>query len=317
MAAPARWDEACFAVPAVRALMATGLKTGILCRTEQVGLWETLPGLQVVAMPAKSRDAVAVIRSRWQAGLIWEKGDAADAIIRADLPRRLGPAACDLGKRLTHPLAAAPGPLDHRVRFYLAAVEEMGIPTDKPEFFAAAETPGERIPCSVLLSPESDFGPSHEWPADRWLEIGRKLIDAGWRVTVAAARDGKRPIAEPLAAELGQSVVILDARLLGSVLPSLATQTLVVAADGSLPHLVAHLGATCVTLFGPNDPAWRRPLGKRHAVLWRHVECAPCLLQKCPLDLRCQQELETANVWKTLQEMLPNLPQASLAGTAH
>jgi ADP-heptose:LPS heptosyltransferase len=79
---------------------------------------------------------------------------------------------------------------------------------------------------------------------------------------------------------------------------------LVVAADGSLPHLAAHVGSTCVTLFGPNDPAWKRPLGKRHAVVRRHVECAPCLLAKCPMDLRCQKELEAERVWIALRGKL-------------
>ena len=31
VAAPERWDETCFAVPAVRALVASGLGVGILC----------------------------------------------------------------------------------------------------------------------------------------------------------------------------------------------------------------------------------------------------------------------------------------------
>ena len=42
---------------------------------------------------------------------------------------------------------------------------------------------------------------------------------------------------------------------------------------------------TDVTLFGPNDPAWKRPLGKRHAVVRRHVECAPCLAARCAMRI--------------------------------
>src|SRR5690606_5787049 len=91
---------------------------------------------------------------------------------------------------------------------------------------------------------------------------------------------------------------------LAGALPLLAAHSLVIAADGSLPHLAAHVGSTCVTLFGPNDPAWRRPLGRRHLVVKRHVECAPCLLAKCPMDLRCQNELETGRVRQAVLEKL-------------
>ena len=107
-----------------------------------------------------------------------------------------------------------------------------------------------------------------------------------------------------MAKNLGESVDFFQTTPLAGVLPFLAVHGLVIAADGSLPHLAAHAGATCVTLFGPNDPAWKRPLGRRHAVVRRHVECAPCLLAKCPLDQRCQSELEADRVWQTVREKL-------------
>ncbi|HSP42760.1 MAG TPA: hypothetical protein VLO11_07820, partial [Luteolibacter sp.] len=170
VAAPERWDEACFMLPAVRAVIASGLKTAVFCHPSQCGLWKTVPGAEVIAIPGKTRDAVETIRGRWQAALLWETGRAADNAAKAGIPRRLGPAADKkLRKRLTHPISAAPGPLEHRVRFYLTAVEEMGIATDRPEFFAPIQSPPDSG--AVLLSPESDFGPNHEWPTDRWQEL--------------------------------------------------------------------------------------------------------------------------------------------------
>jgi ADP-heptose:LPS heptosyltransferase len=109
--------------------------------------------------------------------------------------------------------------------------------------------------------------------------------------------DGGRGLGKRLAAELGEGVEFFHASPLAGALPLLAVHGLVIAADSSLPHLAAHVGATCVTLFGPNDPVWKRPLGRRHGVVRRHVECAPCLMAKCPLDMRCQNELETGRVW--------------------
>jgi ADP-heptose:LPS heptosyltransferase len=126
------------------------------------------------------------------------------------------------------------------------------------------------------------------------------LIESGRRVTVAGI-DSRRGLGRFLAQNLGDSVEFLQAAPLAGALPLLAAHRSVVAADGSLPHLAAHAGATCITLFGPNDPAWKRPLGRRHAVVRRHVECAPCLLAKCPLDQRCQNELDTDRVWQAVQ----------------
>ena len=156
----------------------------------------------------------------------------------------------------------------------------------------------------MLLCPGSDFGPNHEWPVERWVEIATRLQAAGKRLTVAGV-DGGRGLGKSLADKLGEGVEYFHAAPLAAALPVLAAHGLVVAADGSLPHLAAHAGATCVTLFGPNDPAWRRPLGRRHSAVRRHVECAPCLLPKCPLDLRCQLELDVDRVWAAVRERLP------------
>jgi len=305
VAAPERWDEACFAVPALRALVASGLATGILCAEEQRDFWQTLEAITVIDFPVKTKAKIvaAKLSGNWQASLAWETGLPAEAFKLAGIPRRLGPDERRLKKLLTHPLGFAASPLEHRVKHYLAAVEELGIETGRAELFAPAVLEVEPVAGSVLLCPDSDFGPNHEWPHEHWLEIAARLIEAGRSVTVASV-DGGRGLGKDMANRLGEGVECFHASPLAGILPSLAVHGLVIAADGSLPHLAAHAGATCVTLFGPNDPAWKRPLGRRHSVVRRHVECAPCLLPKCPLDLRCQNELDVERVWQAVSRVL-------------
>lgn len=305
MAAPERWDEACFLVPALRAAAASGLATGVLCHDMQEPLWRTLPGIEVLALPLKSRSrqVAAGLRGRWRASLAWERGFASEVFHRAAVPRRLGPAEGRLGRHLSDPLDAAPGPLDHRVRFYLNAVEAMGIETRQAAFFAPAEIAAGSSTCDWLLVPDSDFGPSHEWLTDRWEGVARHLLERGKRVAVLALARG-RGLGDALAGRLGLEVVQAEPALLAERLPDLAAARRVLAADGSVPHLAAHVGATCVTLFGPNDPDWKRPLGRRHLVARRHTECAPCLMAKCPLDRRCQTELDEACVLAAIGRLL-------------
>jgi ADP-heptose:LPS heptosyltransferase len=305
--APARWDEACFAVPAVRALVASGVGVGVLCAAAQRAFWATLEGLTVLEFPANAKPRVlaAGLAGRWQAALVWEPGVAADACVRAGIARRLGPNDRALKKVLTHPvpLAAAGRPLEHRVRHYLALLETLGLETARAEFFAAADLGLPRQAQSLLLCPDSDFGRSHEWPLERWVEVAQALLAAGLPLTIAGLPQANGP-AEKLLERLGGALPYFKLGSFASALPLLAAQSLVLAADGSLPHLAAHLGAACVTLFGPNDPVWKRPLGERHATVRRHVECAPCFLAKCPLDRRCQNELAVAQVLAAVRARL-------------
>lgn len=301
VAVPERWDEACFAVPAVRALVRSGLATGLICREEQVVFWETVCKLPKITFANKTTagELATRIGIGWEAALVWEHGLAAKALAKAKIGKRLGPDSGRLSKLLTHPLDVKEGPTEHRVRMYLKTSEQMGVPVDSPEFFVAAPLGIQAGAKTVLLSPGSDFGPSYEWPLDRWQELAEALIEQEKRVTVAGAIGG-RDLGKILAGRLGNDAEFFHAAPLAASLPLLAGHQLVISADGSLPHLAAHAGSTCVTLFGPNDAVWKRPLGKRHVVVKRHVECAPCLSPKCLMDSRCQNDLEVADVLRAI-----------------
>lgn len=305
VAAPWRWDEACFAVPAVRALLHSSLGVGILCREEQLPLWTSLghPNLLTHPEDSRPRQLAPRLAGRWKAALVWEAGIAAEAIAKAKILRRIGPEEKPLSRLLTDPVPAAkPGPVVHRVRHYLSVVESMGIATARPEFFAPVGLEVRQEPDSVLLCPDSDFGSSHEWPLERWLETAKALLASERKLGVIGLRGG-RGLGRVLAARMPEGTPLLIGQPMGEILPQLAAHQVMIAADGSLPHLAAHVGTTCVTLFGPNDPQWKRPLGRRHAWVHRHTECAPCFLATCPLDSRCQEELETRRLWAAMRQV--------------
>ena len=294
---PERWDEACFAVAAVRGLVGSGLIGGLVCREEQEGFWETV--CQVPRFSFSAREKAGVLMDKlgagWEAALVLEDGVAAKAIAKLKVAKRIGPDEGKLAKLLTHPLQVKEGSTEHRVRMYLKTCEQIGVSVDRAEYFEAAALGVAAERDSVLLCPGSDFGLSHEWPLDRWQELGGLLLEKGKRVAIVG-ESGGRGLGKILSERLGSGVDFFHATPLAAALPLLAAYETVIAADGSLPHLAAHAGARCVTLFGPNDAVWKRPLGKRHVVVKRHVECAPCLSPKCLLDSRCQRELELGRV---------------------
>ncbi len=318
---PERWDEACFAVPALRALMKAGIAGGLVCGEEQGDFWQTICDLPrfTFSHNTTARELARKLGGGWDVSLVWGNGIAAKAFTKAGIRRRLGPAGAGLAKLLTDPLPISEGPTEHRVRFYIKTCEQMGVPVDRPEYFAAAPLaiPAERS--TVLLCPGSDFGANHEWPVDRWHELAAALLERGKRLTIAGVGGVGAP-GKNLAAKMEGRAEFFHAEPIAAAMPLMAVHELVISADGSLPHLAALAGSTCVTLFGPNDPAWKRPLGTRHVVVRRHVECAPCVSAKCLMDLRCQSELEVARVLAAIPARLhlekPS-PFPSEDGSAH
>lgn len=303
---PVCWDEACFSVPSVRALIAAGHELVVLCVEEMREFWQSIAGLEVMTHPAKSKAksiAADLLTKNFHSALIWEVSPAADATRLARIDKRIGPATKPLRQILTQPIATDEAATDHRVRFYLQTTTQMGVESYQPEFFAPLGLPAASRHEQILLCPDSDFGSSHEWPLDSWLEIARDLIDAREKLLLIRTNTG-RDLATRMAEALGDAVECKNITAAHELFPLFMDHRFFIGTDGSMPHLASHFGATCLVIFGPNDPHWKRPLGKRHTVVRHHVECAPCLLSKCPLDMRCQNELESARVAKAIREAI-------------
>jgi ADP-heptose:LPS heptosyltransferase len=316
-AAPQRWDEACFSVPALRAIcLARPLATvGVICHYHQIPLWRSVPGVRAVISYNDSTSMRKLIaqeqssRHGWDCAILWEDGMAARFCEAMKLKQRLGYAEKSLDKWLTDavPLVSEPGPVVHRVLHYLRFMETLQVPTRVPQIFTPCAMDVTRQERHVVVCPASDFGASHVWTSDGWSQVVRFLLER-WRasVTIVSLPGVRDAITQELVAkfpgcELKQPDTWADAmELVGSAV-------MCVAADSSLCHLSAFVGTTTVSLFGPNDPQWRRPLGVQHAYVHQKVECSPCLMAKCSLDRRCQNELAHEKVIAMIQRKWPSI----------
>ena len=296
IASPVVWREACLSLPAMRALKRMGLVLRVVCPQRQTSFWEAsgFPDLQSYAEKASARQIAASLDTG-STSLAWEAGEAADAFARIGIPRRLGPPAKGLEKRLTEPLVITytPGPIEHRVKFYLGIAAKLGAETMIGENFAPVAIDVPRAPDRVLLVPDSDFGSHYQWLPERWEALAKTLLEKGSLLRIATT--GR------LGAALAKAIPEADTvNLEFPAMEELAAHGLCIAADGTVPHLASHVGTRCVVLFGPGEPEWMRPLGKHHLIARRKVECSPCHAAKCLMDLRCQNDLEVAEVLRVL-----------------
>ena len=292
IAAPVSWREACFSLPATRALSVLR-PLHVLCLDTQEGFWQAA-GVGEVHLYQADAKPKALGRSLppVKQCLLWEEGVAADAMVAAKAKVRLGLPTGGLAKRLTDPVVVTrqPGPVTHQVRLFLELAEHLGAGPFEGHHFSPLQSPIARQPGSWLIAPDSDFGSHFNWPLDRWIGLLQELpFDRQFARVL-----GNGPIATQLAAESGIELIApLEPIQFGAFEHCLA-------ADSSIPHLAAAFGVTCSVLFGPGDPERTRPLGKQHRPIRKKVECSPCLMDKCPLDLRCQQDLEVERVRQLL-----------------
>lgn len=291
VAAPSSWRDACFSLPATRALAAV-CEVTIFCPGPQAPLWQAVRCGEVVVHDGSKPGIAAALPSR-QRVLLWEDGPVAKACVKARIPQRTGLPAKGLAKRLTDPLERMvhPGPPEHEVRRFLEAVALFGAKPLEPRWFEPVEIP--KTGGTTLIAPDSDFGPHFNWPVERWTEVFSELVPDPRRVKVAPG-----PLGHALAVQLGLDLASLDRPTDAGRFQRL------IGADASLPHVAGALGTKCAVLFGPGDPRLTRPLGKQHATIRQPVECSPCFAGACLLDGRCQQDLEVERVVDELTRFL-------------
>jgi len=303
IAAPQRWDEACFSVPTIRALEKSKLLSAILCREEQQYFWTSVSNASVITYSQKSNPShiASQLTGIFESSIAWDDAIPATAFAKARITNRIGPEDSPLRKFFTQPIKIRERPTEHRILFYINSAKHFGIEVNLPEFFMPASIGIPALSDTILLSPGSDFGPSHEWPLNQWIELTEQLLEQNKIITVACSI-GKEDLGKNLTNRFGTQINSFHASPLHTSIPTIAANRIVIASDSSLPHLAAYTGSSCITLFGPNNPSWKRPIGKQNIVAKQHAECSPCLSPKCLMDHRCLTQLSPSKILS----LLPN-----------
>lgn len=315
IAAPEDLVEACFAVPAIRALR-HGRPNSTLAVTTPASLapiWERVHGINhVVSYPDRSSaGAIASLLEKtgatYESSIAWDPSNAAKAMAKLRIRQRFGYDQKRLTPHLNEPLdpAVPLGPVDHRVRHYLKLVEKLDIEAFVPNNFRTAPLPARPSPPRIALCPGSEFGPSFQWPLERFAEAATKLQDRHQAELVILSMPGQDNGANSLAAMLGKRASNHAGSFdLDDLLNAIVHCSALLASDGILPHLAAFSGLPSAVAFGPGNPDLRRPLGRIHTILTQHPECGPCLRSKCPLDHRCMLEISVAQACEAVSALI-------------
>lgn len=295
IASPDSIAEACFSIPAVRGIQA--VRIVVVANRETAPLWRKVDKVSRVIEHSRS-DSARKIRNLIRASnlniestIAWENSSAAQAFAKIGVENRLGFPNKKLVRYLTRSVGIAqkPGPIAHRVQSYLNFVKKLGFDPFHAAYFAPPSRPqAPKLPI-LAISPGSDFGDAAEWPIDRFTELANEF-SGKFDLAIILHPDRPEP-ALTLAKSLGKQVYSFEG---AELIDFLATCHGLIASDSSIPHLASFVGTPSLVFFGPNQPEWRRPLGKIHQVIHEHVACSGCLLNKCPLDHRCMTEITSA-----------------------
>lgn len=162
-------------------------------------------------------------------------------------------------------------PDEHEIDRWCRLLRESGIPADPNDLELAAPHGDARARGAIVLHPGA-ASESRRWPADRWIELCRRLQQNGERVVLTgAAAEFRRCRYIARGAHLPIESVLAGRTDLGDLACIVASARAVVCGDTGMAHIATALHTPSVVLFGPTSPQyWGPPPGRRyHRVIWR------------------------------------------------
>jgi len=175
----------------------------------------------------------------------------------------------------------------------------------------------------ILLNPNaSDLLPLRRWPALRYVELARRLLERysdlfiGFTGAPAEAAPNNR-----LADEVGSSRVIALAgkTTLRQVLVLYTRSEILVTNDSGPAHFASMTPIRVVTLFGPETPALFSARSPNTTVLWAGIACSPCVnaynnRQSVCRNNLCMQAITVDDVFEKVTHIYDSLKRSTRSG---
>lgn len=165
-------------------------------------------------------------------------------------------------------------------------LKEPGLATDKPV---------------IGFMPGAEYGPAKQWPLAHFRELGRALVDKGYRIWVFGS-EKEYELAEQIAADNNDIVNLCGKTRLEDAVDLIALCDKVVSNDSGLMHVACASGVPVVAIYGSSSPAYTPPLSGQASIVYRSLDCSPCFARTCRFGhTACLTGIESAEVLRQVQ----------------
>ncbi len=272
----------------------------VLTPAKLAGLWRSLPEVDEV-VEFSPGDTVfkraGKLRGRFDVAVLFTNSlKSALEVWLAGIPRRVGfeghHRRALLNQIIPPPKKKLRQPEHHADRYWRIAARCGAV---SPPALPPRWNPphGEVV---IGLCPGAEYGPAKRWPVKRFREVVTQInsrLACRW-VVLGTAADS--PLAEELCAGFGNVADMTGKTTLEGLMETLSGLSSLVTNDTGTMHLADFLGIPVVAIFGSTEPSLTGPRAATSVVIRQQVECSPCFLRECPVDLRCMNEISTGSV---------------------
>ena len=303
--------DAVMSIPAVEACKSgrPDLHLTVLAPAKLTALWRRVPGVDEVIAIESGESPLALgkrVRKPFDAALLFPNSLRSALEARALRVRHIigypGHQRRWLLKRVP---PFTPGSGGHHANRFMRLAGFCGanISGNGPTFARRKKTPSARPRIGVC--PGAEYGPAKRWPAERFAAAMTEFQIKHRAEWILFGVTGDAPAGETIVRSCGFPVSNrIGQTTLDQLMDELSECDALLTNDTGTMHLAAFLGVPTVAIFGSTEPDLTSPLGDFHHILRHKVDCSPCFLRECPIDLRCMTRIGPSEAADALREVL-------------
>lgn len=157
----------------------------------------------------------------------------------------------------------------------------------------------------VGINPGAAYGPTKRWFPDRYAAVADRLVERWNAQVLIFGSSGEVEIGREIESAMAHRPIVLSGRTTLLELMALIERCdLFLTNDSGPMHLAAALRRPLIALFGSTDERATGPMSPTARVLHKPVECTPCFLRTCPIDLRCFTQITVEEVCRLADDIL-------------
>ena len=171
------------------------------------------------------------------------------------------------------------------------------------------ETAFEKI---ILLNANaSDIVPLRKWPMDRFVELGRKLLENSTITIILTGSPEEKDVCEDLALQISptRTVNFAGKTSFKELITLYSISDLLITNDSGPVHFASTTEIPILALFGPETPKIFGPMSPNAKVISLELACSPCVSvfnqkkSSCD-DNQCMKQISVQMVVKETQKIL-------------
>ncbi len=161
-------------------------------------------------------------------------------------------------------------------------------------------------PPLIGINPGAAYGPAKCWPAERYMQLAKNLIEAFPDATILVfGTQDDTEVGQMITNPVKENGINLCGKTtLKQAIAIIDDLDLMVTNDSGLMHVAAACAIPIVALFGSTNPVTTGPWTDKALIIRHELPCSPCLNRECPRDFICMAGISVDEVFKACQNIL-------------